>query len=69
MIDLKNIVDDFDVDKFQRLRIASDSAKMFKELLDDITSDSKYKFLLIKKIFVDSGIELPKYIEEEMNCF
>lgn len=62
---MKNVDGDFDIDKFQRLRIASESARMFKELLDDITLDSEYKFLLIKKIFVDSGIELPRYIEEE----
>lgn len=55
----------FDMDKFQRIKIAYDSAKMFKELLDNITMDSTYKFLLLKEIFNQSGIELPKYIEEE----
>ncbi|MGL4654669.1 MAG: hypothetical protein ACRCWM_02100 [Sarcina sp.] len=38
---------------------------MFKELLDDITLDSTYKFLFLKQIYVDAGINLPKYIEEE----
>lgn len=55
----------FDIDKFQRIKVAYDSAKMFKELLDNITMDSTYKFLLLKEIFNQSGIELPKYIEEE----
>ncbi|MGL5067720.1 MAG: hypothetical protein ACRC6T_07820 [Sarcina sp.] len=36
-----------------------------KELLDDITLDSTYKFLLIKQIYLDAGINLPRYIEEE----
>ncbi|WP_297437847.1 BRO family protein [uncultured Clostridium sp.] len=63
---MKDYPDDFDVDKFQRLRIANDTIKIFKSVLDDITLDSKYKFLLMKKIFIESGINLPTYIEEEL---
>lgn len=66
LYDLKNNLD-FDVDKFQRLKVAYETSKLFKSLLDDITLDSKYKFLLLKKIFNDSAFELPMYIEEELN--
>ena len=52
-------------DKLDKLKAAYDSAMMFKELLDDMTLDSTYKFLLIKQIYLDAGINLPKYIEEE----
>ncbi|MGL4760151.1 MAG: BRO family protein [Sarcina sp.] len=51
--------------KIDKLKTAYDSAMMFKELLDDITLDSTYKFLLIKQIYLDAGIKLPRYIEEE----
>ena len=52
-------------DKLDKLKAAYDSAMMFKELLDDMTLDSTYKFLFIKQIYLDAGINLPKYIEEE----
>lgn len=65
LYELKNSLD-FDMDKFQRLKMAYETSKMFKDLLDDITLDSKYKFLFMKKIFNDSGFELPMYIEEEL---
>lgn len=48
-----------------KLKAAYDSAMMFKELLDDITLDSTYKFLFLKQIYLDAGIDLPKFIEEE----
>ncbi|MGL4990512.1 MAG: BRO family protein [Sarcina sp.] len=51
-----------DIDK---LKLAYDSAKMIKELLDDITKDSTYKYLVIKQIYNSVGIKLPKYIDEE----
>ena len=66
LFELRNSLD-FDIDKFQRLKMAYEASKMFKDLLDDITLDSKYKFLFMKKIFNDSGFELPMYIEEELN--
>lgn len=66
LYDLKNSLD-FDIDKFQRLKMAYETSKIFKGLLDDITLDSKYKFLVLKKIFNDSGFEIPMYIEEELN--
>lgn len=50
---------------FYKLQEAYKNAVLFKELLDDITKDSTYKFLLIKKLYLAAGIELPKYIEEE----
>lgn len=65
LYELRNSLD-FDMDKFQRLKMAYETSKMFKDLLDDITLDSKYKFLFMKKIFNDSGFELPMYIEEEL---
>lgn len=65
LYELKNSLD-FDMDKFQRLKMAYETSKMFKDLLDDMTLDSKYKFLFMKKIFNDSGFELPMYIEEEL---
>lgn len=55
----------FEDRKFERYKAALESAKMFKEILDDITKDSTYKFLFLKKLYVDAGIDLPKYIEEE----
>ncbi|MGL4452305.1 MAG: hypothetical protein ACRCTZ_14075 [Sarcina sp.] len=51
--------------KLDKLKVAYDSAMMFKELLDDITLDSTYKFLFLKQIYLDAGISLPKFIEEE----
>lgn len=66
LYDLKSSLD-FDIDKFQRLKMAYETSKIFKDLLDDITLDSKYKFLVLKKIFNDSGFEIPMYIEEELS--
>ena len=66
LYELRNNLD-FDMDKFQRLKMAYETSKMFSSLLDDITLDSKYKFLFMKKIFNDSGFELPMYIEEELS--
>ena len=68
-VDVEIVNDSLDVeikdDKLNRLNTAYKSASMFKELLDDITMDSTYKFLLLKQIYIDAGINLPKYIEEE----
>lgn len=58
--------DDFDIDKFRRGIVTYETAKLFKDLLDDMTKDSTYKFLMIKKIFTENGYDLPKYIEEEL---
>lgn len=66
LYELRNSLD-FDIDKFQRLKMAYETSKIFKDLLDDITLDSKYKFLVLKKIFNDSGFEIPMYIEEELS--
>lgn len=66
LYELRNSLD-FDMDKFQRLKMAYETSKIFKDLLDDITLDSKYKFSFMKKIFNDSGFELPMYIEEELS--
>lgn len=65
--DKKDIEQNFKVedDKLLKLQLAYKSANMFKDMLDDITLDTTYKFLLIKQIYVDAGIKLPKYIEEE----
>ena len=55
---------DFDVDKFQRLRLANESAKLLKELLDDVNTDSICKLAVIKTLFSEAGIELPIYFNK-----
>ncbi|MGL5575598.1 MAG: BRO family protein [Sarcina sp.] len=52
---------DFDIDKFQRLRIVTESAKLLKGLLDDVDTDSICKLAVIKTLFSEVGIELPIY--------
>ncbi|MGL4451056.1 MAG: BRO family protein [Sarcina sp.] len=42
---------DFDIDKFQRLRIVTESAKLLKGLLDDVDTDSICKLAVIKTLF------------------
>lgn len=70
VLESKDIVvktkDDFDMDKFRRGIVTYETAKLFKDLLDDMTKDSTYKFLMIKKVFTENGYDLPKYIEEEL---
>ncbi|MGL4453006.1 MAG: BRO-N domain-containing protein [Sarcina sp.] len=56
---------DFDIDKFQRLRIVSDTAKMLKSLLDDVDTDSICKLAVIKTLFSEVGIELPIYFNKQ----
>ncbi|MGL4990503.1 MAG: BRO family protein [Sarcina sp.] len=56
----------FSTEKMERYRMALETAKMFQPILDNITKDSIYKFLYLKQIFVDAGIELPKFIYEEL---
>ncbi|MGL5067500.1 MAG: BRO family protein [Sarcina sp.] len=55
---------DFDVDKFQRLRLATESAKLLKGLLDDVETDSICKLAVVKTLFSESGIELPIYFNK-----
>ncbi|MGL5575112.1 MAG: BRO family protein [Sarcina sp.] len=59
----------FSTEKMERYRIAFETAKMFEASIDKITKDPVYKFLCLKQIFVDAGIELPKFIEEELREF
>lgn len=59
----------FSTEKMERYRIAFETAKMFEPMIDKITKDPVYKFLCLKQIFVDAGIEIPKYIEEEIKGF
>lgn len=56
----------FSTEKLEAYRMAFESAKIFEPLLNKITKDSTYKFLCLKKLFVDAGIEIPKFIEEEL---
>ncbi|MGL5633841.1 MAG: BRO family protein [Sarcina sp.] len=56
----------FSTEKMERYRIAFETAKFFESRIDKITQDSTYKFLFFKQIFVDAGLELPKFIEEEL---
>lgn len=60
-----NHVDTFDVDKFQRLRLATDSAKMLKALLDEVDTDSICKLAVVKAVFSESGINLPIYFNKK----
>ncbi|WP_297438659.1 BRO family protein, partial [uncultured Clostridium sp.] len=58
-VDVEIVNDNLEIeikdDKLNRLNSAYKSASMFKELLDDITMDSTYKFLLLKQIYIDAG--------------
>lgn len=56
----------FSTEKMECYRLAFETAKMIEPTLDKITKDSVYKFLCIKQIFVDAGIALPKFIDEEL---
>ena len=56
---------EFDIDKFQRLRLATESAKMIKGLLDDVDTDSICKLAVIKALFLESGINLPIYFNKK----
>ncbi|MGL4760136.1 MAG: BRO family protein [Sarcina sp.] len=58
--------DKFSTEKMERYRLAFETAKMFESSIDKITKDPIYKFLCLKQIFVDAGIELPKFIGEEL---
>ncbi|MGL4654908.1 MAG: BRO family protein [Sarcina sp.] len=59
----------FSTEKMERYRIAFETAKMFEASIEKITKDPVYKFLCLKQIFVDAGIELPKFIDEELHGF
>ncbi|MGL5765106.1 MAG: BRO family protein [Sarcina sp.] len=59
----------FSTEKMERYRIAFETAKMFESSIDKITKDPVYKFLCLKQIFVDAGIEIPKFIDEELEGF
>lgn len=59
----------FSTEKMERYRIAFETAKIFEASIDKITKDPVYKFLCLKQIFADAGIELPKFIDEELNSF
>lgn len=61
--------DKFSTEKMERYRIAFETAKMLEPSLDKITKDPIYKFLCLKQIFVDAGIEIPKFIDEELHGF
>lgn len=59
----------FSTEQMERYRIALETAKFFESRIDKITEDSTYKFLFFKQIFVEAGIDLPKFIEEELQGF
>ncbi|MGL4760135.1 MAG: BRO family protein [Sarcina sp.] len=59
----------FSTEKMERYRIALETVKFFEDRVDKITQDPIYKFLFFKQIFVDAGIELPPFIEEELRTF
>lgn len=46
-----------------------ETAKIFESSIDKITKDPVYKFLCLKQIFIDAGIELSKFIGEELHGF
>jgi prophage antirepressor-like protein len=62
---LNVVQNEFDIDKFQRLRLATESAKMIKGLLDDVDTDSMCKLAVIKALFLESGINLPIYFNKK----
>lgn len=53
----------FDVDKFQRVRTTLEMIKVFKEMLDDMTDDVKYKFEFLKAICTEAGMALPIFAD------
>ncbi|MGL5067729.1 MAG: BRO family protein [Sarcina sp.] len=59
----------FNTEKMERYRLAFETAKILQPSLDKITQDPVYKFLFLKQIFVDAGLELPPFIEEELRTF
>ncbi|WP_297523310.1 Bro-N domain-containing protein [uncultured Clostridium sp.] len=59
----------FSTEKMERYRLAFETAKILEPSLDKITKDPVYKFLFFKQIFVDAGLELPSFIEEELRTF
>ena len=59
----------FSTEKMERYRIALETVKFFEGRIDKITQDPIYKFLFFKQIFVDAGLELPSFIEEELRTF
>lgn len=56
----------FSTEQMERYRIAFETAKFFESRIDKITQDPVYKFLFFKQIFVDAGLKLPQFIEEEL---
>lgn len=52
-------------DKIKSLKAATDSANVFKDILDDLTTDSKYKLSFLKALFSEAGIILPLYVDDE----
>ena len=58
--------DKFSTEKMERYRLAFETAKMLEPSLNKITKDPIYKFLCLKQIFVDAGIEIPRFIDEEL---
>ncbi|MGL5068373.1 MAG: BRO family protein [Sarcina sp.] len=51
---------DFDVDKFQRIRVVTEALKIMNGVLNEVGASSEYKFELMKVVFEESGISLPK---------
>ncbi|WP_297523311.1 BRO family protein [uncultured Clostridium sp.] len=56
----------FSTEKMERYRLAFETAKILQPSLDKITKDPVYKFLVLKQIFVDAGINIPQFIGEEL---
>ena len=56
----------FSTEKMERYRLAFETAKILEPSLDKITKDPVYKFLVLKQIFVDAGINIPQFIDEEL---
>ena len=50
----------FDVDKFQRIRVVTEALKIMNGVLNEVDASSEYKFELMKVVFEESGISLPK---------
>ena len=59
------VSNDFDVDKFQRLRFANETMKAFKESLDKVTDNEMKKLKVYQAIYAEVGINIPIDLDEE----
>lgn len=56
---------EFDIDKFQRLRLVNESVKSLEKYLDKIENNDLQKLKIIQTLYLEVGIELPMNFTEE----